>query len=165
MPIPQMDELKARLVAYGQFVQDMIEKSRRALVARQPELAARDHRRGRAAGEQTRDRPGGGMHVPHRAAPAHGEGPSHHPHGNADHERPGAHRRSRGEHRGGRAWNTSTARRLRPDDDVAEHVRGNDPHGGPAPSALSSARTPPSARRSARRTTRWMILPRASWRG
>jgi phosphate transport system protein len=33
-----MDELKARLVAYGQFVQDMIEKSRRALVTRQPEL-------------------------------------------------------------------------------------------------------------------------------
>ena len=38
MPIPEMDELKARLVAYGQFVQEMIEKSRRALVARQPEL-------------------------------------------------------------------------------------------------------------------------------
>jgi len=33
-----MDELKARLVAYGQFVQQMIEKSRAALVARQPEL-------------------------------------------------------------------------------------------------------------------------------
>jgi phosphate transport system protein len=33
-----MDELKARLVAYGQFVQEMIEKSRRALLARQPEL-------------------------------------------------------------------------------------------------------------------------------
>jgi len=38
MPIPQMDELKAELVAYGQFVQEMIEKSRRALVSRQPEL-------------------------------------------------------------------------------------------------------------------------------
>ncbi|MGO9309070.1 MAG: phosphate signaling complex protein PhoU [Spirochaetia bacterium] len=38
MPIPQMDALKAELVAYGQFVQDMIEKSRRALVSRQPEL-------------------------------------------------------------------------------------------------------------------------------
>ena len=38
MPIPQMDELKARLVSYGQFVQEMIEKSRRALVTRQPEL-------------------------------------------------------------------------------------------------------------------------------
>jgi phosphate transport system protein len=38
MPIPQMDELKARLVTYGQFVQEMIEKSRRALVTRQPEL-------------------------------------------------------------------------------------------------------------------------------
>ena len=38
MPIPQMDELKARLVAYGQFVQEMIEKSRRALVDRQPAL-------------------------------------------------------------------------------------------------------------------------------
>jgi phosphate transport system protein len=38
MPIPQMDELKAQLVAYGQFVQDMIEKSRRALVSRQPDL-------------------------------------------------------------------------------------------------------------------------------
>jgi phosphate transport system protein len=38
MPIPQMDELKARLVAYGQFVQQMIEKSRRALIARQAEL-------------------------------------------------------------------------------------------------------------------------------
>jgi phosphate transport system protein len=33
-----MDELKARLVAYGQFVQGMIEKSRKALVARQPAL-------------------------------------------------------------------------------------------------------------------------------
>ena len=38
MLIPEMDELKARLVAYGQFVQQMIEKSRAALVARQPEL-------------------------------------------------------------------------------------------------------------------------------
>jgi phosphate transport system protein len=38
MPIPQMDELKARLVAYGQFVQEMIEKSRRALVSRQHDL-------------------------------------------------------------------------------------------------------------------------------
>jgi len=38
MPIPQMDELKAQLVAYGQFVQNMIEKSRRALVSRQPGL-------------------------------------------------------------------------------------------------------------------------------
>ena len=38
MPIPQMDELKAELVAYGQFVQEMIEKSRRALVSRQPDL-------------------------------------------------------------------------------------------------------------------------------
>jgi len=38
MPIPQMDELKARLVAYGQFVQEMIEKSRRALVDRQAAL-------------------------------------------------------------------------------------------------------------------------------
>jgi phosphate transport system protein len=33
-----MDELKAQLVAYGQFVQEMIEKSRRALITRQPEL-------------------------------------------------------------------------------------------------------------------------------
>jgi len=33
-----MDELKARLVAYGQFVQEMIEKSRKALVDRQLEL-------------------------------------------------------------------------------------------------------------------------------
>jgi phosphate transport system protein len=38
MPIPEMDELKARLVAYGQFVQQMIEKSRSALVTRQLEL-------------------------------------------------------------------------------------------------------------------------------
>lgn len=38
MPIPEMDELKARLVAYGQFVQEMIEKSRKALVDRQLEL-------------------------------------------------------------------------------------------------------------------------------
>jgi phosphate transport system protein len=38
MPIPQMDQLKAELVAYGIFVQEMIEKSRRALVSRQPEL-------------------------------------------------------------------------------------------------------------------------------
>jgi phosphate transport system protein len=38
MPIPELDELKARLVAYGQFVQEMIEKSRRALVSRRPDL-------------------------------------------------------------------------------------------------------------------------------
>jgi len=38
MPIPEMDELKARLAAYGQFVQQMIEKSRSALVTRQLEL-------------------------------------------------------------------------------------------------------------------------------
>jgi len=38
MLIPQLDELKGRLVAYGQFVQDMIEKSRRALVSRQSDL-------------------------------------------------------------------------------------------------------------------------------
>ena len=38
MPVPKMDELKARLVAYGQFVQDMIQKSRRALVSRDPDL-------------------------------------------------------------------------------------------------------------------------------
>jgi phosphate transport system protein len=38
MAVPQMDELKGRLVAYGQFVQGMIEKSRRALLARQLEL-------------------------------------------------------------------------------------------------------------------------------
>ena len=38
MPIPEMDELKGRLAAYGQFVQQMIEKSRSALVARQHEL-------------------------------------------------------------------------------------------------------------------------------
>jgi phosphate transport system protein len=33
-----MDDLKSRLVSYGQFVQGMIEKSRRALVARTMEL-------------------------------------------------------------------------------------------------------------------------------
>jgi phosphate transport system protein len=38
MPIPEMDELKARLAAYGQFVQQMIEKSQRALVSRTLEL-------------------------------------------------------------------------------------------------------------------------------
>ncbi len=38
MPIPEMDALKADLAAYGQFVQNMIEKSRRALVNRQHEL-------------------------------------------------------------------------------------------------------------------------------
>ena len=38
MPIPEMDELRSRLVAYGQFVQEMIEKSRRALVARTADL-------------------------------------------------------------------------------------------------------------------------------
>ena len=38
MPIPEMDELKGRLAAYGQFVQQMIEKSRSALVARHPDL-------------------------------------------------------------------------------------------------------------------------------
>ena len=37
MPIPQLDALKARLVAYGRFVEDMIEKSKKALVAREPE--------------------------------------------------------------------------------------------------------------------------------
>jgi phosphate transport system protein len=38
MAIPQMDELKSRLVAYGQFVQEMIEKCRTALLARRAEL-------------------------------------------------------------------------------------------------------------------------------
>ncbi len=38
MPIPEMDELKSRLAAYGQFVQEMIEKSHRALVSRAAEL-------------------------------------------------------------------------------------------------------------------------------
>ena len=37
MPIPQLDELKARLVAYARFVEDMIQKSRQALVAREPD--------------------------------------------------------------------------------------------------------------------------------
>jgi phosphate transport system protein len=35
MPVPEMDHLKARLAAYGQFVQGMIENSRQALVSRQ----------------------------------------------------------------------------------------------------------------------------------
>jgi len=34
MPVPEMDDLKARLAGYGQFVHGMIEKSRRALVSR-----------------------------------------------------------------------------------------------------------------------------------
>jgi phosphate transport system protein len=38
MPIPGMDELKGRLAAYGQFVRQMIEKSRTALVSREPGL-------------------------------------------------------------------------------------------------------------------------------
>ena len=38
MPVPGIDELVSRLVAYGQFVQGMIEKSRRALVSREPGL-------------------------------------------------------------------------------------------------------------------------------
>ncbi|MGA2481352.1 MAG: phosphate signaling complex protein PhoU [Spirochaetia bacterium] len=37
MPIPQLDALKARLVAYARFVEDMIEKSKKALVAREPD--------------------------------------------------------------------------------------------------------------------------------
>lgn len=39
MAIPEMDELKSRLVAYGQFVQQMIEKSQRALATREAELS------------------------------------------------------------------------------------------------------------------------------
>jgi phosphate transport system protein len=38
MPIPELDDLKARLAGYGQFVQGMIEKSRRALVSREAGL-------------------------------------------------------------------------------------------------------------------------------
>jgi len=38
MPVPEMDDLKARLAGYGQFVQGMIEKSRQALVNRQAGL-------------------------------------------------------------------------------------------------------------------------------
>ncbi|HET6486761.1 MAG TPA: phosphate signaling complex protein PhoU [Spirochaetia bacterium] len=38
MPVPGIDELVSRLVGYGQFVQAMIEKSRRALVSREPGL-------------------------------------------------------------------------------------------------------------------------------
>ena len=35
MPVPEMDNLKARLAGYGQFVHSMIEKSRQALVSRE----------------------------------------------------------------------------------------------------------------------------------
>jgi len=35
MPVPEMDNLKARLAGYGQFVHGMIEKSRQALVSRE----------------------------------------------------------------------------------------------------------------------------------
>lgn len=35
MAVPEMDELKARLAGYGQFVHGMIEKSRQALISRQ----------------------------------------------------------------------------------------------------------------------------------
>ena len=38
MPIPQLDALKARLITYARFVEDMIEKSKKALVARQVEM-------------------------------------------------------------------------------------------------------------------------------
>lgn len=38
MPVPEMDDLKARLAGYGQFVQGMIEKSRQALVSRRGRL-------------------------------------------------------------------------------------------------------------------------------
>jgi phosphate transport system protein len=38
MSIPQLDALKARLVAYARFVEDMIEKSKKALVAREPDI-------------------------------------------------------------------------------------------------------------------------------
>jgi phosphate transport system protein len=36
MPIPQLDALKTRLVAYARFVEEMIAKSRNALVAQEP---------------------------------------------------------------------------------------------------------------------------------
>jgi phosphate transport system protein len=38
MPVPQLETLKTRLVAYARFVEEMIEKSRKALVARDPAL-------------------------------------------------------------------------------------------------------------------------------
>ena len=38
MPVPEMDNLKARLAGYGQFVHGMIEKSRQALVSREEVL-------------------------------------------------------------------------------------------------------------------------------
>jgi phosphate transport system protein len=38
MPIPQLDALKERLVFYARFVEDMIEKSKKALVARQSDI-------------------------------------------------------------------------------------------------------------------------------
>ncbi|HTO22829.1 MAG TPA: phosphate signaling complex protein PhoU [Spirochaetia bacterium] len=38
MPVPEMDNLKARLAGYGQFVHGMIEKSRQALVSREENL-------------------------------------------------------------------------------------------------------------------------------
>lgn len=38
MPIPQLDELKARLVTYARFVEEMIRKSKRALTDRKPDL-------------------------------------------------------------------------------------------------------------------------------
>jgi phosphate transport system protein len=38
MPIPQLDALKTRLVVYARFVEEMIEKSRKALITREREL-------------------------------------------------------------------------------------------------------------------------------
>lgn len=40
MPIPEMDDLKAKLVGYSRFVEGMIGKSRQALVTRQAEVLA-----------------------------------------------------------------------------------------------------------------------------
>ncbi len=40
MPIPQMDELKAKLVTYARFVEEMILKSKHALTNRKPDLLA-----------------------------------------------------------------------------------------------------------------------------
>ena len=91
MPIPQIEDLKARVVSYARHVEDMISQCRASLFTRRVEALDRRGAEVRAARERVRGRAGGGVHLAHCAAPAHGEGAADHSHGEEHDERPGAH--------------------------------------------------------------------------
>ena len=163
MPIPQMDELKARLVAYGRFVEDMIEKSRSRPGTRSRSCCARS---------STSDEPRANEDEMDLEEECTSLIARHQPMAKdlrtilmvlRDHERPGAHRGPRGEHRRGGARAHQRLTTAAPDEDLLRNVRGNDPHGGRRDPRLHRAEDAALGRRCASRTPPWTSLPPASW--